>query len=193
VTTNVRRGISLCWLFALVVGGLVGGGAGLDAEASQNGPEPAASDARQRDPRVPPKKRKKLLKWLLEGTYRDMYVAEPAVHDSLGPHGGNVRTYYNAILVDDLNAGRAVWSKGAAMVKELYFSGAEEVQGYSVMIKAEAESGSNGEGWVFYETFNLTGANAYYGRGLRLCSNCHDGGTDFLLSAFRPSPTESVR
>jgi hypothetical protein len=113
-------------------------------------------------------------------------VPEPAVHASLGPHGGNVRTYFNPILVDDLRAGRTIWSKGAAMVKELYFSGTEDVLGYAVMIKVDEETGADGEGWLFYETFDTTGGSGSYGRGLGLCVGCHRGGTDFLLSAFRP-------
>jgi hypothetical protein len=151
-------------------------------DAAQLGPGVAA-----RDPRIPPRKRKKLLNWLNAGSYLNLYTAEPEVHDSLGPHGGKVRTYYNPILVDDLRAGRTVWSKGAAMVKELYTSDASAVRGYAVMIKVTAESGQNGEGWLFYETFDVTGGGSpYYGRGLRVCASCHDGGVDFLLSEFRP-------
>jgi hypothetical protein len=68
-----------------------------------------------------------------------------------------VRTCYNPILVDDLRAGRTSQSTGTAMVKEIHAGGTGEVRGYSVMIKTRADSGSNGEGWLFFETFDLTG------------------------------------
>lgn len=138
------------------------------------------------NPDVPPTKRKKLLNWLLSGAYRETYAGEPAVHASAGPHGGNVRTYFNPILADDLAEGRTTFRKGAAMVKELYFGTTDTIGGYSVMIKVKKNSGDSGSGWLFYETFNLTGSGAFYGRGIGICANCHSGGTDYLLSPFRP-------
>jgi hypothetical protein len=180
-----RRVVALVWIAGAAAFLLLGPQPGTDASAEVVD-RPAASGATMRDPHIPPRKRRKLLDWLVAGNYLATYAAEPAVHDSLGPHGGNVRTYYNPILVDDLRAGRTTWSRGAAMVKELYASGKDEVRGYSVMIKTRADSGPNGEGWLFFETFNLTGGNAYYGRGLGVCTNCHQAGTDYLLSAFRP-------
>jgi len=137
------------------------------------------------DDTTPPTKKRKLLAWLKAGNYLD-YTAEPDVHPSGGPHGGNVRTYYNSILVEDLAAGRTEWSKGAAMVKELYFSGTETVVGYAVMVKTKVRSGNGGKGWIFYENLDAAQNSAFYGRGLGLCANCHSGGTDFLLSPFRP-------
>ena len=135
---------------------------------------------------VPPLRRKRLLTWLREGSYRAAYVAEPEVHASGGPHGGNVRTYYNSILVEDLRAGRATFRKGATMVKELYFSGTDVVVGYAVMSKVRRKSGAGGEGWLWLESFDGTNAD-FFGRGVRLCANCHSSGQDFLLSPFRPS------
>ena len=37
------------------------------------------------------------------------------------------------------------------------------------------------------------GRNAYVGRGLRLCSNCHESGRDYLRSEFRPGAAETTR
>lgn len=149
------------------------------------GPSPAGAQAGA-DPDVPPRRRAKLLEWVLAGSYRDTYAAEPAVHPSLGPHGGNVRTYFNSILAEDLAAGRTTFRKGATMVKELYFGGTEEAVGYAVMTKVKRRSGRTGKGWLFYETFDRTGQGAFYGRGIRVCSDCHGAGTDYLLSPFRP-------
>jgi hypothetical protein len=134
---------------------------------------------------VPPLKRKRLLTWLREGTYRATYTAEPEVHPSGGPHGGNVRTYYNSILVGDLRAARPTFRKGATMVKELYFSGTDVVVGFAVLSKVRRNRGAGGEGWLWLESFDGTNAD-FFGRGVRLCANCHSGGQDFLLSPFRP-------
>lgn len=135
---------------------------------------------------VPPTKRRALLRWLAAGTFRATYVAEPEVHPSAGPHGGNVRTWFNSILVEDLRAGRTTFRKGAAVVKELYFSGVDRPTGYAVMVKTRRNSGDRGEGWVWLESFDGTADGAIYGRGVALCANCHGAGTDYLLSPFRP-------
>lgn len=135
---------------------------------------------------IPPIKKKKLLTWLKEGNYKKAFIPEPAIHASTGPHGGNVRTFYNPILVEDLRAGRTTWRVGASMVKELYFSGQAQVIGFSVMVKLDENSGSKGEGWLFYETFSGTNDNAFFGRAVPVCANCHGAGLDYLLSPFRP-------
>lgn len=182
--TRRKRALSLCCTVALFLGlGLV---ESADRLAwAQDGPETSSEEALKAS-HVPPRKRKKLREWLAAGLYRSEFLPEPAVHRSLGPHGGNVRTYYNPILVEDLRAGRTEWSQGAAMVKELYLTGTEEVRGYAVMYKVKKETGSRGEGWLFYETFDASAGGGFYGRGLGLCVNCHRAGTDLLLSEFRP-------
>ncbi len=136
---------------------------------------------------APPRRKGALLNWLRAGRYRASYVPEPAVHPSVsGAHGLNVRTYYSPILVDDLRAGRPVFRKGAAMVKELYFNGREQVIGYSVKRKVRRRSGLAGRGWLFYETLDGSNRGAFFGRGLGLCTGCHQSGVDFLRSDFRP-------
>jgi hypothetical protein len=50
---------------------------------------------------------------------------------------------------------------------------------------AAHESAVHG-GWLFYETLDATGRDAYFGRGLAVCAGCHRAGTDCLRSAFRP-------
>lgn len=137
------------------------------------------------DANIPPTKRKAMLAWLQEKRYLEGYVAEPAVHPSSGPHGGNVRTFFNTILSEDLRAGRTSFRKGAAMVKELYFGSTDTVRGYAVMVKVKKKAGASGQGWLFMESFNGTQAD-FYGRGIGLCADCHGAGTDFLLSEFRP-------
>ena len=136
---------------------------------------------------IPPTKRRKMVAWLKAGTYKKLFTGEPTVDRSSGPHGGNVRTFYNPILTEDLKAGKTVWRSGAAMVKELYLSGKEEVKGYSVMVKVSESSGDNGEGWIFFETFDINSpGSGFYGRGIGVCANCHRGGVDYLLDSYRP-------
>jgi hypothetical protein len=138
---------------------------------------------------VPPRTKRALLDWLAAGRYRERFVAEPAVHVSVAEgqaHGRNVRTYYNPILVDDLRAGRDTFRKRAAMVKELYLGGVEQPVGWSVMVKVRRRSGASGRGWLFYETLDGTNRGAYFGRGVPVCSGCHETGLDFLRSEFRP-------
>jgi len=135
---------------------------------------------------LPPRRRGPLLAWLQAFTYRATYVGEPAVHASNTAHGANVRTYYSPVLVEDLQAGRPTFRKGAAMVKELYFSGTEDVIGWSVMRKLRNRSGATGRGWLFYETLDGSNDGAFYGRGKPICTGCHADGTDYLLSPFRP-------
>jgi hypothetical protein len=138
---------------------------------------------------VPPRGEAALLRWLKAATYRESFRGEPHVHPSTAEgrvHGANVRTYYNPILVEDLQAGRIKFRKGAAMVKELYFDDLQRPQGYSVMIKVRRRSGATGHGWLFYETLDGTNRAASFGRGLGLCTGCHRSGVDFLRSEFRP-------
>ncbi len=136
---------------------------------------------------VPPTTSKgELLNWLKAEKYKTEFVAEPEVHPSSGPHGGNVRTYFNSILTEDLRAGKTRFRKNAAMVKELYFGGTETVVGYAVMVKVKKKSKQNGKEWLYYETFDGTNDSVFYGRGVRLCVDCHQAGTDYLLSPFRP-------
>ncbi|MBL9043365.1 MAG: hypothetical protein JNM83_17260 [Myxococcales bacterium] len=56
------------------------------------------------------------------GSYKS-WKAEPAIHASTGPHGGNVRTYVNSLLYASLKAGNVSHPKGSIVVKELYGSG----------------------------------------------------------------------
>ena len=136
---------------------------------------------------VPPRRKGALLAWLKAGSYRASYAAEPAVHvSSSGAHGLNVRTWYEPILVDDLRAGRTTFHKGAAMVKELYFGGTEQVIGWAVMSKVRQRSGRAGRGWLFYETLDGTNHGVSFGRGLPVCTGCHRSGVDYLRSGFRP-------
>jgi len=134
---------------------------------------------------LPPTRTRALLEWLRAGTYRT-WVAEPAVHPSVPAHGNNVRTWLSPTLVEDLQAGRTTFRRGAAMVKELYFAGEEQVIGYSVMRKVRGRSGRRGKGWYFFETFDGRTPIVRPGRGAKVCVGCHQDGNDYYLSGFLP-------
>lgn len=135
---------------------------------------------------LPPRRKGALLRWLQARTYLETYSPEPAVHPSVPAHGFNVRVYFSPRLVEDLRSGRTPLRKGAAMVKELYFQGTQNVVGWSVMRKIRPRSGRGGKGWLFYETFDGRNQGAFFGRGVGVCTTCHAAGTDYLLSPFRP-------
>ena len=136
---------------------------------------------------IPPIQATKMRNWLNKKTYTETFQAEPEVHPS--PIHGNVLTYYNPVLVNDLLKGRTVFSKGAAMVKELYEG--DTVTGYAVMVKTVKRKGATQDkDWTYYENFTTNSQPAFYGKGgarnVAICVDCHKKGTDFLLSDFRP-------
>ena len=111
------------------------------------------------------------------GSYKS-WKAEPAIHASTGPHGGNVRTYVNDVLYASLKAGNTSHPKGSIVVKELYGSGTSSLTGHAIDIKDE----QTGE-WVFYEGFAPGYSSPYYFRGTaNFCASCHAPGLDYVLT-----------
>jgi hypothetical protein len=108
-----------------------------------------------------------------DGAVPGTYVAEPAAHGS-AVHGRQIRTWYSPTLVPDLRAGRTVFRKRAAMVKDL------DGGGFAFMRKVRRRSGPRGGGWLFYESLDTAGRDAYFGRGLPACAGCHRDGVAFL-------------
>lgn len=129
---------------------------------------------------LPPTQGDALEEWLALGSYKS-WAAESKVHMSTGPHGGNVRTYVNAALFASLEAGNAMHPQGAATVKELYGGGVDTITGYAVMVKVAPDS-AGGEGWYWYE--RVGGTTYADGTGVGLCSGCHGGGADYVLTPF---------
>lgn len=129
---------------------------------------------------LPPTEGLALEAWLAGGAYK-AWAAESKVHPSAGPHGGNVRTYINAALLDSLAGGDPMHPQGAATVKELYSGGVDTITGYAVMVKVAPDS-AGGEGWYWYER---AGDTIYAdATGVGLCSGCHGAGVDYVLTPF---------
>ena len=121
-----------------------------------------------------------LLDWL-EGRGYAMWQAESTLHDSNGPHFGNVRTYVNDVLLESLEAGADSHPVGAASVKELYGDGTDSVGGWSTMLKLEEDS-AGGDGWYWFERFgDSTFADA---AGASVCTGCHSSGRDYFRTPF---------
>lgn len=118
--------------------------------------------------------------WLAGGAYKS-WAVESQVHASTGPHAGNVRTYVNAIALASLAADNPEHPQDSATVKELYGNGFDTIIGYAVSLKTEPTS-QGGATWYWYERVNDTTYGA--GLGVGLCTGCHGGGADYILTPF---------
>ncbi len=128
------------------------------------------------EPQLPPGDVDALITWLQDGGYED-WAAESAVHDSDGPHFGNVRTFFNNVLVDSFESGGGVHPIGSANVKELYGPG-NTVRGWAVMYKREVDGGQ----WYWFEVYDgdvLADIVAW-----DLCEDCHGDGVDNVLTPW---------
>ncbi|MEZ4265573.1 MAG: hypothetical protein R3F39_04280 [Myxococcota bacterium] len=144
-----------------------------DADAAQ----PDATDTGE----VPPVSGPELLTWLQAGNYA-AWASESSAHESGGPHFGQVRVFINPILAASLAAGDATYPKGAAAVKELFGETATATaSSWSVWVKTDADS-NGGLSTYWYEIFDgSVFANA---KGALICTDCHAGGADFLLTSY---------
>lgn len=126
-----------------------------------------------------PATRAGLLSIAQSGAYLS-WKAEAAPHQTAGPHGGQVRTFVNDVLYASLKAGNSTHPRGAIAVKELFSNGART--GWA--IDAKDDDGV----WTYFEGFEPQ-LNQYFFRGSgNLCSNCHAGGVDFVLTQASAFP-----
>ncbi|MEM7160508.1 MAG: hypothetical protein AAF799_47160 [Myxococcota bacterium] len=109
------------------------------------------------------------------------WAAEPDYHESTGPHGPGVRTFYSPKAVQALESGAEQFPAGAATVKELTSEGF--LYGWGVWVKAQDDS-DGGNGIYWYELIRGEDGDQVYGNafGSNECIGCHSGGFDFLLS-----------
>ncbi len=128
------------------------------------------------EPQLPPGDVESLIAWLEGGEYTD-WEAESGIHESTGPHFGNVRTFFNNVLFDSFEDGNGVHPIGAANVKELYGPG-NSIRGWAVMIKRQEDAGQ----WYWFEVWDaevLADTVAW-----DVCENCHGDGTDNVLTPW---------
>lgn len=121
-----------------------------------------------------------LLAWLEAGNYMS-WQAESGIHPSSGPHGGQVRTFFNDVLFDSFTQGLTAHPQGAVAVKELWGDG-QSIIGWAVEVKVDADS-QGGDGWYWYEKIGMTEYGG--GTGISLCYGCHGGGgVDYVLTPW---------
>jgi hypothetical protein len=150
----------------------------IDPDDGSDGP--TADDGSTGAPALPPPTNADdLVAWLQAGEYRS-WTAESVVHDSAGPHFGDVRTYVDDALLQSLGSGTPTHPVGAAAVKELY-GNTGAVQGWSVIVKVA--DGAGGDTWYFLEYYEGTTYGDGVGDGV--CTGCHGSGSvDFFKSPF---------
>ncbi len=131
------------------------------------------------DPLVVPTEGEALLEWLVAEPYLE-WPGESGVHASTGPHFGGVQTFITPALASSLEAGDAQHPAGSATVKELYGDG-DFRRGWSVSVKL-ADDSDAGNQWYWYEWYD--GSAIAEGNGISVCTGCHSGGQDFVLTPF---------
>ena len=145
--------------------------ASVDAEIKLDAPPPKAT--------LVPTTAPELADFLITQRYLD-FASESGLHQSEGPHFGKVITCMNPLLKASLQAGNREHPQGAAAVKELY-KGGQTLLGWAVMVKVAPKSGA-GEGYYWFEA--QSGRVLAEGVGQPVCAQCHQVGSDFILSAF---------
>jgi hypothetical protein len=105
------------------------------------------------------------------------WFAEPAVHESSGPHG-QVRVFFNDTAVESLRANNATHPVGSILVKELYAPDGKQLVGHALDVKVEAGAGK--DTWLFFEGALPGYKNNFYGRGHEACHGCHEPGKDYV-------------
>jgi hypothetical protein len=108
------------------------------------------------------------------------WKAEPAIHQSLGPHG-YVRSFFNAKVSESLAAKKTSHPKDSMIIKELYENDGETLKGFAAMVKVT--EGASEDTWLWYEGF-APDYGQYHGTGLSNCTGCHASGTDYVTSAL---------
>ena len=150
------------------------------ADESGDPPEPTGDDTSGEVELDAPAEEEALVAFLDAMGYAD-WAAEPDYHDSSGPHGPGVRTFYSPKAVQALESGAEAFPAGAATVKELTSEGF--LYGWGVWVKAQDDS-DGGNGIYWYELIRGEDGDQVYGNafGSNECIGCHSGGFDFLLS-----------
>ena len=117
------------------------------------------------------------------GSYQS-WNSESAIHESTGPHFGQVLAYVNDVLFDSVQAVNTTHPRCSAAVKELYGMDGMSVMGYTYWLKIDDDAAA-GANIYWYERFNTN----TFADGLDdgTCTGCHSGGIDFFNS---PAPLQ---
>ncbi|MCX4243563.1 hypothetical protein [Paraliomyxa miuraensis] len=159
--------------------GPTSGSTGPTSDTEPDSSDTTGSSTAEPVDQVPPTNRAELVPWLESGEYQG-WTSESGIHPSAGPHGAGVLTFVNDALLASLEAANPAHPQDAATVKELYDAGGSLV-GWAVMVKIQPDSAS-GDGWYWYEVVDTT---VYAdGTGEALCTGCHNGGVDYVLTPF---------
>lgn len=122
----------------------------------------------------------KLFNWLAKKKYAN-YEAESNIHQSasVAAHG-DVRVFANDKLTASMTAGNRTHPVGSAAIKELHKDGSHI--GWAAMLKTK--EGAGGDSWYWYENLSTTDSAkpVAAGLGASLCTGCHSGGNDFVLT-----------
>ncbi|MGB7288433.1 MAG: cytochrome P460 family protein, partial [Salaquimonas sp.] len=128
-----------------------------------------------------------LYKYLQDKEYRTFETADKNPHPSAGPHleyKQPVKVYFSDAVAKSLEEGSDLHPKGSAVVKEIYADDNESLVGWAVSVKTDEDS-DHGKGWFWVEFMSTEDSSKVpvpAGNGVALCSGCHAGGKDFVLS-----------
>jgi hypothetical protein len=93
------------------------------------------------------------------------------------------RVFINDLLEQSLASGATDHPVGAASVKEIYRADGEELRGWAVMVKVDADFGP---AWYWYENYSTRSTDSPVADsvGAGICTGCHSQGRDFFLTPF---------
>lgn len=126
---------------------------------------------------IPVDKLSAMKAWVEAEEYFD-WPSEPALHDSAGPHFGNVRTWISPELEASLLEGDESHPLCSATVKELYGKGTTR-RGWSASVKV-SDTGSSSD-WYWFEIYD--GETIAAGTDIDLCVDCHAAGIDSVRTS----------
>lgn len=118
-----------------------------------------------------------ILKWLKDKNYSDWHVIDRLENSA---HHGPIKKYFNKTLETSLRDGNTRHPVGSAVIREVYKSDKQTLDGYGALIKIK--DGTDASSWQFYEIsgapdFNDAPINK---AGQNSCASCHQAGTDYI-------------
>jgi hypothetical protein len=127
---------------------------------------------------------KALFAYLSSGKYKSFKQLQLSALGGAAHEASALRVYYNAPLYQSLTTGTNFEHPAQAAAIAERYDNQGNVRGWVVSVKVNANS-DGGQGWYWYAVDSTVDASKLIasGLGLGLCSNCHAGGADYVLSA----------